>query len=76
MKPLIMPELSISSGTVVYYSRVWAHNAGVVSSNPASVAITTQWVRRTTGSHLIKSTSLEKTQRQGSLVSATLEDEC
>ena len=48
--------------------------AGVVSSSPEGVTITTPLVRKATGSHLIKSNSLEKL-RALSLVSATLEVE-
>ena len=37
-------------------------NTGVVSSNPARVTIKTPLARKSTGNHLIKSTSLEKAQ--------------
>ena len=38
------------------------HNVEVVSSNPARVTIKTQLVRKATRNHLVKSTSIEKTQ--------------
>ena len=38
------------------------HNTGVVSSIPSCVTIKTQLSRKAKGSHLIESTSLEKTQ--------------
>ena len=36
--------------------------AGVISSNPARATMTTPLVRKATGNHLMKSTSLETTQ--------------
>ena len=50
------------------------HNTGIMSSNHACVGIKTLLVRKATGNHFIKSTSLEETQSP--LVSAKLEIEC
>ena len=46
------------------------HNAGVVSSNPASVTIKGLLARKVKGNHLIKSTSLEKTMASATLKSS------
>ena len=50
-------------------------NPGVVSSSPTPVTFKTPLVRKATGNHLIKSTSLVKRLRALFLVSATLEVE-
>ena len=41
---------------------MWAHNIGTVSSIPPCITIKTLLFWKATGNHLIKSTSLEKTQ--------------
>ena len=49
-------------GAMVLWLSMLTHNAGVVSSMPPCVTFKTPLVRKATGIHLIKSTSLEETQ--------------
>ena len=51
-----------ASCAVVYWLSMRTHNAGVVSSKLVRVTIKTSLVKKATENHLIKSTSLEKTQ--------------
>ena len=45
---------------------MWTRDVGVAGSNPALVTIKTPLVGKATGSHLIKSTSLGRTQTPAS----------
>ena len=44
------------------WSSVWNCNAGILSLNPARFAIKVPMVRKATGNHLVKPTSLGETQ--------------
>ena len=56
------PHIATNSDAVVYWLSMRSHNAGVVSLIPPFVTVKMPLVRKVTGNHLIKSTSLEKTQ--------------
>ena len=62
----------LDNGAAAQRLSMRTHNRRVVSSILSCVIFKTPLVRKATGSHLMNSTSLEKTQ---SLVSATLEIE-
>lgn len=64
------------NGAAVYCLSVRTHKAGVDCSNPTEgVRMKTSLVRKVTENHFIKSAALDKTHRDLSLVSATLEME-
>ena len=59
---IISPSLTFNPcRAVAYWLNMRTHNTGVVSSIPPCVTFKTILVRKATGDHLIKSTSLEKT---------------
>ena len=71
---IIMAMILVLSGAVAEWLIMRTHNAGVVSSIPPCVTFKTPLVRKAMGSHLLNSTSLEKTHSPVS-GSATLEIE-